>query len=120
MVQSKEIEGLNRTQKQAAGNQNTVEVRLNRALEEVERLKAQLNNMKQLSKDKVKEEHQSKENLLAENKMLKKQKEELILGFKKQLKLIDILKRQKMHFEAAKLLYFTEEEFLTALDWGKS
>lgn len=25
----------------------------------------------------------------------------------------------KMHFEAAKLLSFTEEEFMKALDWGK-
>ncbi|KAG7278842.1 hypothetical protein CRUP_010405 [Coryphaenoides rupestris] len=116
----KEIEGLNRAQKQAAGTQNTVEVRLNRALEEAERLKTQLKNTKQLSKDNTKEEQQQKENLLAENKMLKKQKEELILGFKKQLKLIDILKRQKMHFEAAKMLYFTEDEFMKALDWGKS
>ncbi|KAK5873937.1 hypothetical protein PBY51_018931 [Eleginops maclovinus] len=116
----KEIENLNRSQKQAAAVHSSVEVRLNRALEEGERLKTQLNKMKQTSKDKMSEEHQSKENLLAENKMLKKQKAELIVGFKKQLKLIDILKRQKMHFEAAKLLSFTEEEFMKALDWGKS
>ena len=38
----------------------------------------------------------SKENLLAENKVLKKQREELILAFKKQLKLMDLLKRQKV------------------------
>ncbi|XP_075966235.1 testis-expressed protein 9 [Anarhichas minor] len=116
----KEIETLNRSHKQAAGVHSTVEVRLNRALEEVERLKTQLNKMKQMNTDKISEEHQSKENLLAENKMLKKQKAELIVGFKKQLKLIDILKRQKMHFEAAKLLSFTEDEFMKALDWGKS
>ncbi|XP_033971993.1 testis-expressed protein 9 [Trematomus bernacchii] len=116
----KEIENLNKSQKQAAAVHSSVEVRLNRALEEGERLKTQLNKMKQTSKDKISEEHQSKEHLLAENKMLKKQKAELIVGFKKQLKLIDILKRQKMHFEAAKLLSFTEQEFMKALDWGKS
>ncbi|KAG8001528.1 Testis-expressed protein 9 [Nibea albiflora] len=116
----KEIENLNRSHKQASAVHGTVEIRLNRALEEVEKLKTQLNKMKQMNKDKISEEHQSKENLLAENKMLKKQKAELIVGFKKQLKLIDILKRQKMHFEAAKLLSFTEDEFMKALDWGKS
>ncbi|XP_068432294.1 testis-expressed protein 9 [Clinocottus analis] len=116
----KEVEHLNRSHKQAAAAHSTLEVRLNRALEEGERFKTQLNKMKQMNKDQISEEHQSKENLLAENKMLKKQKAELIVGFKKQLKLIDILKRQKMHFEAAKLLSFTEDEFMKALDWGKS
>ena len=36
------------------------------------------------------------ENLLSENRRLEKQKNELMTGFKKQLKLIDILKRQKV------------------------
>lgn len=74
---------------------------------------------------------------MSENKRLEKQKTELMTAFKKQLKLIDILKRQKavylwlnllsvtstwfcvqMHIEAAKLLSFSEEEFVKALDWG--
>ncbi|XP_075996172.1 testis-expressed protein 9 [Genypterus blacodes] len=116
----KEIENLNRTHKKAAGVHSAAEIRLNRAQEEVERLKGQLSSLKQTNQDKINQEHQSKENLLAENKMLKKQKAELLVGFKKQLRLIDVLKRQKMHFEAAKLLSFTEEEFLKALDWGKA
>ncbi|RVE74599.1 hypothetical protein OJAV_G00023220 [Oryzias javanicus] len=116
---NKEIETLRRSQKQAGAVHSTVEIRLNRALEEVERLKAQLSKTKQMNKDKISEEQESRERLLTENNMLKKQKAELIMGFKKQLKLIDILKRQKMHFEAAKLLSFTEEEFMKALDWGK-
>lgn len=37
--------------------------------------------------------------------MLKKQKEELIMGFKKQLKLIDILKRQKVSVTAVPCEY---------------
>ncbi|XP_061737782.1 testis-expressed protein 9 isoform X1 [Nerophis ophidion] len=116
----KEIEKLNKSTKQGATVHNTVELRLSRALEEVERLKAELNKTKQMNKDKTNEEHQNRENLLAENKLLKRQKTELIIGLKKQFKLIDVLKRQKMHLEAAKLLSFTEEEFMKALDWGKT
>ncbi|KAG5848964.1 testis-expressed protein 9 isoform X3 [Anguilla rostrata] len=116
----KEIESLKRTQKQATTNHSATEVRLNRALEEAEKFKLELNKIKQSSKDSANQDHQKMEALQAENKKLERQKAELISGFKKQLKLIDILKRQKMHFEAAKMLSFTEEEFMKALDWGKS
>ncbi|KAM9817493.1 testis-expressed protein 9 [Neosynchiropus ocellatus] len=114
----KELENQKRSHKQVVAAHNTLEVRLTRALEEVEKLKTQLATMKQTNKDQIKEENAKRETLLAENKMLQKQKSELIMGFKKQLKLIDVLKKQKMHFEAAKLLSFTEEEFVKALDWG--
>ena len=56
--------------------------------------------------------------LESENKKLTKQKTELLAAFKKQLQLIGILKRQKLHLEAAKMLSFTEEEFAKTLDWG--
>ncbi|XP_064578519.1 testis-expressed protein 9 isoform X5 [Zonotrichia leucophrys gambelii] len=114
----KELESVKRAQKQGAATQSATEVRLNRALEEVEKYKVELNKLKQSNKDVANQELKMIEELKAENKKLQKQKGELITGFKKQLKLIDILKRQKMHIEAAKMLSFTEEEFMKALEWG--
>ncbi|KAM6058202.1 testis-expressed protein 9 isoform 2-T2 [Chlamydotis macqueenii] len=114
----KELESLKCIQKQAARSQSATEVRLNRALEDAERCKVELNKLKQSNKDVANEEFKTIEELKTENKKLQKQKGELMAGFKKQLKLIDILKRQKMHIEAAKMLSFTEEEFMKALEWG--
>ncbi|KAG8575790.1 hypothetical protein GDO81_009675 [Engystomops pustulosus] len=116
----KELENIKRIQKQSASNQSATEVRLNRAMEEAEKYKMELNKLKQSNKDTANQERKRIEELKLENKKLEKQKSELMAGFKKQLKLIDILKRQKMHIESAKMLSFTEEEFMKALEWGVS
>ncbi|XP_064645510.1 testis-expressed protein 9-like [Lineus longissimus] len=114
----KDLESLKRSQKQQVSSQGATEVRLNRALEEVEKYKQQMTRFKSSTKDTSELDKRKIEQLLAENKRLDKQKNELMTGFKKQLKLIDILKRQKMHIEAAKMLQFSEEEFVKALEWG--
>ncbi|CAH6875182.1 Tex9 [Phodopus roborovskii] len=116
----RELESKRRLQKQAATSQSATEVRLNRALEEAEKYKVELSKLRQSNKDITNEEHQKIEVLKSENKKLERQRGELMTGFKKQMKLIDILKRQKMHIEAAKMLSFSEEEFMKVLEWGTS
>ncbi|XP_031557631.1 testis-expressed protein 9-like [Actinia tenebrosa] len=114
----KELDSIQREQKQFVSNKNATEVRLNRALEEIDKYKTALHKAKTSSKDSSDQDRRRLDQILAESKRLEKQKNELMTGFKKQMKLIDILKRQKMHIEAAKLLQFSEEEFVKALDWG--
>ncbi|KAL5020276.1 hypothetical protein ScPMuIL_003168 [Solemya velum] len=114
----KELDQVKRSQKQQVSNQSATDVRLNRALEEIEKYKEQLQRSKTSSKEVTDQEKRRVDQLMADNKRLEKQKQELMAGFRKQLKLIDVLKRQKMHIEAAKMLSFSEEEFVKALEWG--
>ena len=108
-----------RNQKKTDSTQTAVEVRLNRALEETEKHKSTIQHLKSDTKDTQQSSNKRLEELQTENKILFKQREELLTGFKKQMKLIDNLKRQKMHIEAAKMLAFSEEEFMRVLDWWK-
>ena len=117
-VMKKENEQLKKESKQNAQDQQQLELRLNRALEEIEKYKVQLQKSQSSTKDSNDQEKRRYEQTQTENKRLQRQKTELIQAFKKQLKLIDILKKQKMHLEAAKILQFSEDEFLAALEWS--
>jgi hypothetical protein len=119
-VLKKENEQLKRDMKKNQVDQQQGELKLNRALEEIEKLKVQLDKSKVDSKDTKDQEKKRLEQLGTENKRLQKQKLELIQAFKKQLKLIDVLKKQKMHLEAARLLQFSEEEFINAIELNPS
>lgn len=111
----KEYDTLNRNHKQTDQEGQSKDVRLNRALEEVERLKQQLKDAKLVNRDTNDNSRRNMDQLVADNKRLEKQKNELLGAFKKQLKLINVLRQQKMHVEAARLLAFTEEEFTKTL-----
>ena len=108
-----------RREKTTGADVRSKDVRLNRALEELERTKAQL---KQLRDEREGAGHGARaeaQRLAAENSKLRKRQSELVLAFKKQAKLIDVLKRQKLHVEAATLLSFTEAEFSKTLELGE-
>jgi len=112
----KEITKLKRIQKQNETDLNSKDIKLNRTLDELEKFKTQVNSLTQEIKDLKENDRKSIEHLIMDNKQLEKQKAEILLAMKKQMQLIDVLKKQKMHIEAAKLLQFSEEEFIKALN----
>lgn len=68
----------------------------------------------QESREKTKLDHDGLEKQI---KMLRKQRIDLITAYKRQLMLIDNLKRQNLCLEQAKLIDFAEKEFIKVLDW---
>ena len=115
---TKELDALKREQKLSVTSYNATEVRLNRANEEIEKLKSQLSTQKNVDKEAINRDQKEIEKLRMDNKRLERLRSDTMTVMKKQQKLIGILKRQILHIEAAKLLSFTEEEFVKALDWG--
>ena len=100
----------------ASKSSSQTEIKLKRANEDVEKLKAALETEKRRAKNSADAMKEKLASLEATNKQLERQRQELIVGFKKQMKLIDVLKRQKLHLEGAKLLQISEEEFLKVVD----
>ena len=96
------------------------DVRLSRALEEVTKLKAALATAKADASDAGGAARAEALKAAQENTRLRKRQAELLLALKKQAKLIDVLKRQKLHVEAAAMLHFTEEEFAKTLELGEA
>ena len=69
------------------------DAKLNRAIEELEKYKLQLKEAKVGEASKGEALRRDMDRLLEENRRLEKQRNELMQAFKKQTKLIDVLKR---------------------------
>lgn len=97
---------------------NSKQGRVNRLIEDAERYRSTVKELKSKDQDQLKTDRKEQDRLLAENRKLERQRNELVGAFKKQMKLIDILKKQRTHLEAARVLSFTEDEFIRILDLG--
>lgn len=116
--QGREVDIVEKEKKKGFQDQSAKEAKLNRALEELEKAKLQLKEARVSENQKGDGLRRDMDRVLEENSRLERQKNELLAAFKKQMKLIDVLKRQRMHIEAAKLLAFTEDEFVKTLELG--
>ena len=76
----------------------------------------ELKENKIVKNEKEDEFKKSNEKFLMENKKLERQKNEILNGIKKQFKLIENLKKQKMHLESLPNLNFSEADFIKAVD----
>jgi len=111
---AKKYKDLQKRFKQTGLDQRSKDVKLNRALEECERLRRLKLQSSNISASSAQADKINK--LQDENRLLKKQKSQLVTAFKKQMKLIDILKRQKLQTQAMMTLDFTEKEFMRLLE----
>ena len=114
----KDLQTAERIVKQAEAGTKAKETQLKRATETIARMKSQMGELLEKGNGDDKSDRARADAAEARVKVLEKQRMDLISAFKKQMKLIDVLKRQKLHIEAARLLSFTEEEFVKALDWS--
>lgn len=94
------------------------EARINRLVEESEKLKASVKEAGHQDRDRASTDRREVDRLTSEIRKLERQRSELVTAFKKQMKLIEVLKRQRAHMEAARVLSFTEDEFIRILELG--
>jgi hypothetical protein len=92
-----------KAQKRFEKEMNKKDLTINRLKEENDRLKMMANMKKESKREATQEGNKISQKLISENKKLEQQRNELLSGFKKQIKLIDLLKRQITHLEAAQM-----------------
>lgn len=113
----RELDEVKSKLKQSTQSVSTLESRLFKSQEDLEYLRKNYHIAKDAKKyvdATLQQERKFFDNQL---KMLQKQRNDLIAAYKKQLLLLDNLKRQNTCLEHAKLLQIGEKEFARILDW---
>jgi len=114
----KERDQLDLKLRKSEAENSSKEARINRLTEECEKQKAAVKDASHQDRDRASTDRRETERLTSEVRKLERQRSELVAAFKKQMKLIEVLKRQRAHMEAARVLSFTEDEFIRILELG--
>jgi len=117
--EKRRLKELQRLAKERDQKTRTRDIRLSRALQEAEKAKKELLACRSENQVSSTRRNERISGLQKENKQLRMDKKQLVTAFKKQMKLVDILKRQKLHMEVMKLLSFSEETFLKLVSRGE-
>jgi len=117
--EKRRLKELQRLGKERDQKTRTRDIRLSRALQEAEKAKKELLACRSENQVSSTRRIERISGLQKENKQLRMDKKQLVTAFKKQMKLVDILKRQKLHMEVMKLLSFSEETFLKLVSRGE-
>eukprot|EP00441_Pelagodinium_beii_P023588 CAMPEP_0197661922 /NCGR_PEP_ID=MMETSP1338-20131121/51752_1 /TAXON_ID=43686 ORGANISM="Pelagodinium beii, Strain RCC1491" /NCGR_SAMPLE_ID=MMETSP1338 /ASSEMBLY_ACC=CAM_ASM_000754 /LENGTH=313 /DNA_ID=CAMNT_0043239573 /DNA_START=25 /DNA_END=966 /DNA_ORIENTATION=- len=114
----KERDQLDLKLRKSEAENSSKEARINRLTEDCEKHKAAAKDASHQDRDRASTDRRETDRLTSEVRKLERQRSELVAAFKKQMKLIEVLKRQRAHMEAARVLSFTEDEFIRILELG--
>ncbi|XP_044264773.1 testis-expressed protein 9 [Tribolium madens] len=113
----KENEQLRNDLKNISSELSVCENRLKRTMQELEKNRTAMNTLRQEEKETKEAFRNNIKELTATVKQIQKHKNELLQGYKKQIQLINNLKKQKDHVESCKVLELAESDFLKLLEW---
>lgn len=115
---NREISALKKQLKEVTRLHNSLDKRFLKCQDDLEHVKKNLNNSQECERQQRAVNHQQKNFFEEQIKILSKQRTGLLSAYKKQLLLLDNLKRQNLCLEQSKLLQLAEKDFMKVLDWN--
>lgn len=97
---------------------SNLERRLLKSQDDLEHTKKNLNNSKECERQLTVSNNRQRHFFEDQIKALSKQRTGLISAYKRQLLLLDNLRRQNLCLEQSKLIQIAEKDFIKVLDWN--
>ncbi|XP_017024827.1 structural maintenance of chromosomes protein 2 [Drosophila kikkawai] len=116
--QQRELEQLKRESKVARQTNVNLENRLSRAQEDADTVRLELKKLREEQREQLDVQRKELKQRDSRIRALKRQRNDLLNAYKKQLYMIDNLKRQTNCMEQSAAIGFGEKEFNKVLDWN--